>query len=161
MVERKRSQEEIDVQDLQRITNFWNPRLSLHRLGERFEAGATLWLIRSEGELAGFGWTLVGRTMGPHYLPLGANDVHLFDFLIYPEHRGKGINPKVVTHILNQLAQEGRARAYIEATEWNHPQLTSLNKTAFHYLGRARKISMFGRTIVEWKADEAARDQKR
>src|ERR1017187_3659235 len=149
-VARITSQEEIDQQDWQKIANFWNPELPRRNFSERFREGATVWLIRSEGKLAGYGWTLTGRPIKPHFFPFAANDVHLFDFLIFPECRGRGINPLLVTYILDQLAAERRTRAYIEAAEWNHSQLTSLSKTGFHLLGVARKASLFGRTFVEW-----------
>ena len=45
---------------------------------------------------------------------------------------------------------ERRTRAYIEAAEWNHPQLQSLGKTGFSLLGIARKTSIFGCTFVQW-----------
>jgi len=154
-VDRKQSQEEIDEQDLQRIVNFWNPRLARRNLAERFKAGATLWLIRSDGQLAGYGWTLTGRTMRPYFFPLGTNDVHLFDFLVFPEFRGRRINPSLVTYILDRLSQEGRDRAFIEVGEWNQRELTSLSKTAFHFLGVARKMSLFKWTIVDWNRDRA------
>jgi GNAT superfamily N-acetyltransferase len=150
-VARITSQEEIDQQDWQKIINYWKPELTRRNFSERFRKGAAVWLIRSEGKLAGYGWTLTGRTIKPHFVPFGSNDVHLFDFLIFPEYRGRGINPLLVTHILDQLAAESRTRAYIEAAEWNHSQLTSLGKTAFHLLGVARKVSLFGRTFVEWE----------
>ena len=159
-VERKQSQEEIGQKDLQRILDFWNPRLAWRSLVERFNEGATLWLIRSEGQLAGYGWTLTGRTMRPHFIPLGANDVHLFDFLVYPEYRGRRINPSLVTHILDQLSREGRSRAYIEVAEWNDAELTSLRRTVFHFFGVARKMSLFKWTIVEWGRDQANPGQK-
>jgi ribosomal protein S18 acetylase RimI-like enzyme len=149
-VERKQSRDEMALADWEQIINFWNPELSQRDITERFQAGASLWLIRSEEKLAGYGWTITGRAMAPHYHPLGANDVHMFDFLVFPEYRGRKINPCLVDHILNQLAAEGRTRAYIEVREWNHPQLTSLGKTRFRLLGIARKMSLFGRTFVEW-----------
>jgi GNAT superfamily N-acetyltransferase len=150
--ERKPSREEMAAGDWEQIVNFWNPTLSRRSFTERFQQGASLWLARCDGKLAGYGWTLTGRTIEPHYHPLGANDVHMFDFLVFPEFRGRNINPRLVDHILHQLAAEGRTRAYIEVREWNHPQLKSLSKTPFRLLGVARKRSVFGRTLVEWSA---------
>jgi GNAT superfamily N-acetyltransferase len=149
-VARVTSEEEIDREDWQKIANFWNPVLSRRNFSERFGEGATVWLIRSEGKLAGYGWTLAGRPIKPHFVPFGSNDVHLFDFLVFPEYRGKGINPLLVTYILDQLAADSKTRAYIEVAEWNHSQLTSLSKTGFQLLGVARKVTLFGRTYVEW-----------
>ncbi|MDE3178549.1 MAG: hypothetical protein KGM47_02730, partial [Acidobacteriota bacterium] len=54
-VERKRSEAEISPEDLTAITSFWNPKLARHNLKERFAKGASLWLIKFNGDLAGFG----------------------------------------------------------------------------------------------------------
>jgi GNAT superfamily N-acetyltransferase len=149
-IESKKNPEDISRQDLDRIIAFWNPHLALRSITERFDAGAILWLIRSEKDLAGYGWTITGRTIEPHFMPLGINDTHLFDFLVFPEYRGRGINPTLVNSILAELSIEGRNRAYIEVAEWNHAQLISVGKTAFNFLGIARKRTLWGRTIVEW-----------
>ena len=149
-VVRVTSREQIENQDWLQIINFWDPKLSERNFNTRFREGASVWLIRSDGKVAGFGWTLTGRTIKPHFFPFGPNDVHLFDFLVFPEFRGKRINPLLVTHILEQLGKERRTRAFIEAAEWNHAQLNSLAKTGFQMLGVARIRTIFGRTLVEW-----------
>ena len=89
-VERHRSQSDISPQDLQEITSFWNPDLARRNIRERFGLGASLWLIRFEEKLAGYGWTLQGRTVEPHYFPLAPIDVHLFDFHVFSQYRGRG-----------------------------------------------------------------------
>ena len=152
-VQRVAGFEDIDGQDWQQITDFWNPSIYRRQLSKRFERGGSLWLIRSGARLAGFGWTMIGGTIEPHYHPLGANDVHLFDFFVFPEFRGQGINPRLVERILHDLAAEGRSRAFIEVREWNRPQLVSLAKTPFRRLGVARKSSLFGKTFVKWSAN--------
>lgn len=149
-VERKTAREAIDRQDWEQIVNFWNPELSLRNFSQRFRDGASLWMIRSEGKLAGYGWTLTGRTTAPHYFPVGPNDVHLFDFLVFPEYRGRKLNPVLVAHILDEMAAECRTRAYIECAAWNNSQLISLGKTSFRLLGVARKLTFFGWTFVQW-----------
>lgn len=149
-VERQINADQIDSRDLQQIVNFWNPGIYRQHVAERFERGASLWTIRSAGRLAGYGWTITGCTVEPHYFPIGPNDVHLFDFLIFPKYRGRRLNPLLVIHILDQMATEGRSRAYIEAAEWNRAQLTSLSKTGFRLFGTARKARFFGRTFVQW-----------
>jgi len=153
-VERKRRLSEIDPQDWQKILNFWNPDLCQRNFAERFGKGATAWLVRCDGTLAGYGWTMIGQTIAQHYHPLGANDVHMFDYLVFPEFRGRNINPLLVTYILHQMAEEGRTRAYTEVKEWNQPPLASLCKTPFQLMGAARKVSLFGRTYVEWSSAE-------
>jgi ribosomal protein S18 acetylase RimI-like enzyme len=155
-VERKSSSAELCPEDLEALTSFWNPKLAQRNMKERFGKGASLWLIKSDGKLAGYGWTLSGSTVEPHYFPLGRDDVHLFDFHVFPQYRGRSMNPLLVTRILESLATEGAGRALIEAAEWNHAQLSSLAKTPFRCLGRARKLTIFSRTVVCWARNEFA-----
>ncbi|MGA2071878.1 MAG: GNAT family N-acetyltransferase [Terriglobia bacterium] len=151
-VERKSNAAELSAEDLQEMTGFWSPKLVNRNMKERFGKRASLWLIKSAGRLAGYGWTLWGSTVEPHYFPLGHDDVHLFDFHVFPQYRGRGMNPLLVTYILQSLAAEGAGRAFIEAAEWNQPQLSSLFKTPFRCLGKAWKLTFLGRTIVYYWA---------
>jgi ribosomal protein S18 acetylase RimI-like enzyme len=153
-VDRKNAQDEMNQADLGRILNFWNPEIARRSMSERFEAGASLWLIRHEGQLAGYGWTLTGGTMRGYFVPLGTEDVHLFDFLVFPEFRGRRVNPTLVRCILEALGHEAKSRAYIEVAEWNEPELKSLRRTSFQLLGMARKANFSSRTIVEWRAEQ-------
>lgn len=152
-IERKQSASDLDLQDLEAITSFWNPKLARRSIKERFESGASLWLMRSGDKLAGYGWTLTGQTIQPHFFQLGAADVHLFDFHVFPPHRGRGLNPLLVTNILRCLSREAAGRAFIEAAEWNTSQLISLSRTPFHPLGWARKVAIFGNSFVWWRPD--------
>jgi ribosomal protein S18 acetylase RimI-like enzyme len=138
----------IRPQDLQQMTAFWNPKQAHLNIQERFYKGASLWLVKSGDKLAGYGWTIQGRTVAPYYFPLGWDDVHLFDFHVFPEYRGQGINPFLVTHILSELARSGGGRAYIEAAEWNQAQLSSLGKTPFIRMGLFRSFTVFGHVFV-------------
>lgn len=150
VIERKNGPAEIDPKDLQQITNAWNPRQAARLHAERFARGASLWLLKLDGQVAAFGWTLRRDTMEPHYFPLSDGDAHLFDFFVFPAYRGRRLNPLLVNHILAGLAVEGLSRAFIEAAEWNTAQLSSLNRTCFRKLGLARKFRIFGRTVVVW-----------
>ena len=66
-VEPKRSISELSQQDLTEMTSFWNPSLAHKNINERFQKGAILWMIKAEEKLAGYGWTLQGNTIEPHY----------------------------------------------------------------------------------------------
>jgi ribosomal protein S18 acetylase RimI-like enzyme len=154
-VERLRDHSELSQQDLQEMTSFWNPKEAHRLIRERFEQGASLWMVKSGEKLAGYGWTLQAGTIEPHYFPLAQDDVHLFDFHVFPQFRGQGMNPFLVTHILHSIAGESGGRAFIEAAEWNEAQLSSLQKTPFRRLGWARKSVIFHRTTVCWAQNEA------
>jgi ribosomal protein S18 acetylase RimI-like enzyme len=160
-VERHRTQADISPQDLQQITSFWNPDLARHNIDRRFGLGASIWLIRFDDKLAGYGWTLQGRTVEPHYFPLGEDDVQFLDFHVLPKYRGRALDWFLMTHILHQLAKDGRARAFGEAAEWNKASLSSFAMTPFRRLGFARKFTIFGRTMVWWdEGDTPAQAQK-
>ena len=160
-VERYRSQAEIAPQDLQAITSFWNADLARRNIDHRFSLGASLWLIRFENTLAGYGWTLQGRTVEPHYFPLGKEDVQFLDFHVLPKFRGRALDWFLMTHILHELAKEGRARAFGEAAEWNKASLSSFGMTAFRRLGFARKFKILGRTVVRWEDVDKPKNRKR
>lgn len=158
-VERHKNQTDLSPQDLQQITSFWNPQLAERNIKERLELGASLWLIQFEDNLAGYGWTLQGHTVKPHYFRLGPGDVHLFDFHVFPQYRGQGVNPLLVSYILRSLAAEGQGRAFIEAAEWNQAQLASLRRTPFRRLGSARKFTLFRYTMVCWDENKAVEQE--
>lgn len=149
-VERHRTQADLSPQDFGQITSFWNPKLASRNIRERFGLGASLWLIRYEDKLAGYGWTLQGRTVEPHYFPLGPDDVQFLDFHVFPKYRGRGMDWFLMTHILHQLAGEGRARAFGEAAEWNKASLSSFGMTPFRRLGFGKKFTLGGYAIVYW-----------
>jgi hypothetical protein len=159
-VERYTNQTDLSPQDLQEITSFWNPAEARRNLKERFELGASLWLIKVDDKLAGYGWTLQGRTVEPHYFPLAADDVQFLDFHVFPKYRGRAMDWFLMTHILHRLAAEGRARAYGEAAEWNKASLASFGMTPFRRLGWARKFTILRRTLVYWAANEPAAGDK-
>jgi len=156
-VQRHTNQTDLNPQDLQEITSFWNPDQARRNIKERFELGTSLWLIKFEDNLAGYGWTLQGRTVEPHYFPLGPEDVQFLDFHVFPKYRGRAMDWFLMTHILHTLAAEGRARAFGEAAEWNKASLSSFAMTPFRRLGWARKFTIFRHTLVHWGANEPVR----
>src|SRR3989442_1357854 len=66
-VEKKGAEDELDPKELLMIVNAWNPEITRRQLSERFGQGASLWLLKSEEKLAGYGWTITGRTMEAHF----------------------------------------------------------------------------------------------
>ena len=108
---RNQSQAEVQPQDLSAVTG-WNPEAGRELMRQRFALGATLWLFKQDGEVAAYGWTLIGQNSRAALCPAGAEcDAHLFDFFVLPKFRGRGINPALVRHILVQLAGESTTPA--------------------------------------------------
>jgi GNAT superfamily N-acetyltransferase len=116
----------------------------------RFELGSELWLAKSSGRVAGFGWTIVGKTVAPHYFVFGVDEVHLFDFHVFPEFRGRGINVALIEKILITLSTQRLNWAHIECAAWNHSQVRSLSKTPFRKQAEVIRITFFGYSTVIW-----------
>jgi hypothetical protein len=149
-VERLRTLAELSAEHLQEMTSFWNPKLANRNIRQRFEKGASLWLVESGGRLAGYGWTIEGQTIAPYYFPLGLDDVQLFDFYVFPRFRGRALHWLLTGHILNTLAAEHRSRAFADTGEWNQAQLASFKMTPFRPLGFVKTYKIFGQVLNCW-----------
>ena len=147
-VERTNTEADINDCDKKAMLEYWDAKETQSQIVDRFGKGATLWLIKDGDRLAGFGWTLLGTTIEPHWVPIEPDDVHLFDFEVFPMWRGRGINPALVEQVLFRTARDGAKKAFIEVHEWNHPQVRSLAKTRFERYGIARRSLLFGRWRV-------------
>ena len=155
VLERKSNLTALTAEDVERVVSPADPPASRRRMDERFAARAELWLVRCSGVIAAYGWTIKGKTMEPHFLPLAPHDVHFFDFFVFPEFRGRGLNPALVLQILREISRENLSKAFIEAAAWNQPQLASLKKTPFQRLGMARKFHLGKWLVVLWSQAEA------
>jgi hypothetical protein len=149
-VERFTSEAEVSLKDLEEITNLWNPKLARRNITERFNKGASLWIIKHENHLAGYCWTMRGATVTPYYFPLGQDDTQLFDFYVLLPYRGRAILWFLITHILYSLAAEGASRAFGDVAEWNQASLSFYKMTPFRPLGCVRTFKVFGRTFACW-----------
>jgi hypothetical protein len=152
-VRRIRSLTELGSDRFQEMTSVWNPKLAQQNIRERFEKGASLWLVESDNQLAGFGWTLEGTTIEPYYFPLGTKDVQLFDFFIFPKFRGRTLYWLLTNHILYTLAAEGWSRAFADTGAWNRAQLAAFQMTPFRVLGSVKTYKLFGRLLTSWSVN--------
>jgi hypothetical protein len=153
-IDRLRSEAELSPTDLVEITSFWNPKQARRNIEERFTKGSSLWLIKSEDKVAGYGWTLQGRTIAEYYFPMAHDDVQLFDFYVFPKFRGRALHWLLTAYILQILASEGAARTFADTGEWNQAQLSSFKMTPFRRMGLVSTFTIFGRTFVRWVENE-------
>jgi hypothetical protein len=159
-IERVGKEGELGAKDREAITSFWNPDLAQRNVQERFQKGASLWLIRSGETLAGYGWTIQGQPISPYYFPILPGDVQFFDFLVFPKFRGRAIQWLLTAHILKALKDEGASRAFADTHEWNQAQLASFKMTAFRPIGMARTVTLFGRSFGGWSEIETENPKK-
>ncbi|MDB6093009.1 MAG: GCN5-related N-acetyltransferase [Verrucomicrobia bacterium] len=140
----------VSAEYLDAIVGAGNSTTNLAKLETRFATGSELWMAEVNGRFAGFGWTIRGRTMEKHFFQLGPNEVHFFDFYVFPEFRGRGINTILLAQMLHDLGNEGVTRCHIECAAWNKAQIRSLGKTPFMFYAEVVRIPVGdkGRTLV-------------
>lgn len=133
---------EVSKEDYSRVLNLGDPVERSIEIAKRFEEGATLWLAKADGVVAGFGWSIIGKTVSAHFFSLKRDEIHLFDFHVFPEFRGRRINVGLVGHILAEVSMEPLSQAHIECAAWNYSQIRSLRRTPFHFIGNATKLKL-------------------
>jgi len=149
-VERAVGPSTLAIADRERLVDTWNPTIRARQIAERFDAGSELWLAKLDGKLAGYGWTIQGKTIEPHFFPIQHDEVHVFDFFMFPKFRGRGLNGAFVMDILMRLSGEGIRRAHLETAAWNKSAIRHLRKTSFTPFATAIKLCVFGHPIVLW-----------
>lgn len=149
-IERYNHRADVPERFLQRIAEHYSEELMKEHLRRRFDMGAHLWWLTRGQEDIGYTWTLEGRTTEPYYFPLMRDDVYLFDALIFPSLRGRGLNSILLNGILAHYRSEGYHRALLETAEWNSPVTKFLRKSNFERIGLARKKFRRGKLKVTW-----------
>lgn len=140
----------LSAADRELILGTWTESDKDRLLHDRFAAGSELWLGRCNDRLAGYGWTLRGKTIEPHFFPLQLDEAHLYDFFVFPAFRGQGLNVALVNEILARLASVQVRVAHIESAAWNRAQIRSLRKTPFLRYAEAAKFRLFRRSVIVW-----------
>jgi hypothetical protein len=147
----KRCVEEIKELERNSLVKNGNRELGEYKFSTRFDKGASVWFLKSGGEILGFIWSIRKKPVLPYFFPLSNNDVHLFDNEIFIDYRGKGLNGILVSHVLNGLREGGFHSAYIETAIWNTQEQKSLSKIKFEKIGLARKIVLWNKVYVIWE----------
>ncbi len=149
-VERVDAMESLSADDL-RMLGFNRRKHNLTRkMQKRFGQGASIWILRERSSLVGFTWSLCGRSVKPHFLPMMEKDVLLFDNEILQPFRAKGLNTILLIHISRCLSHSGHQRIYACTGVWNMPEKRSLAKAGFLEIGVARCLEVFGLKTVVW-----------
>jgi ribosomal protein S18 acetylase RimI-like enzyme len=160
-VERLESYADLSSADREKILAIWNTKQAHRNIRERFDRGASLWLVKSGGVLAGYSWTIRGQPIAVYYFPLAQDDVQLFDFYVFPNFRGRAILWFLISLILNSLHAEGVTRVFGDVAEWNQPSLSFYKMTPFRRLGSVRTYRIFGYKLTHWGAANCVKHQKK
>lgn len=149
-IEGKITKSEISNEDIQILTSARGKLTIECQLDDRFQKGARLWLLKVDGILVGFIWSLGQTTLQQYFFPLTEKDVYLFDNEILELFRNRSFNSFLINQVLLELKRLGKVRVFIDTHQWNIPEQRSLSKTNFKKLGTIRKIRLFHRNIVIW-----------
>jgi RimJ/RimL family protein N-acetyltransferase len=149
-ITRYRGKAEIAPEDLDALYSKRDRQEFESQMDRRFGKRAVLWLVRHEGKIAFFMWTILEKHVAPYFLPLGPKDCLVFDVEAFPDFRGMGVLPFALNTALGEFAREGIQNVYIDTAVWNEPCIRSLRKTPFRQIGVARKHKIFGKNIVLW-----------
>lgn len=91
------------------------------------EAGSSGWVMELEGAMIGF------------ILILGQLDeVHILNFCVHPEHQHRGLGRQLMTHMLQELKNQGRKFVYLEVRRSNHHAIALYHKAGFNQVGERK-----------------------
>ncbi len=124
------------------------------QLRERFKKSASLWLLKENGQVVGFVWTITGQTVRKHFFPLTSKDVHFFANEIFEQYRSRGLNTTLIETVLWRCKEAGMVRAHIETPKRNRAERRSLAKTHFQDYGMAEKICFLWWKLTLWKTTD-------
>ncbi|MGO9138303.1 MAG: N-acetyltransferase family protein [Syntrophales bacterium] len=150
MIECKSTYHEISGPDSVRLVNYWTEELLIDRIKKRFTEGAVIWIVKCDGNVAGYGWSIRGKMVSQYFLPLTPHDAVLFDYVIFDEFRGRGLYPLLINYMFSQLKIAGVKRAFGHSYAWNESSIHGLSKTFFRKFSLARQFHIFGRDITIW-----------
>lgn len=143
--------DKIRSQDLEKLALHMGSNGLLRReLRRFFSRRGVFWLARYSGEPAGFHWSIRAGMEGFYFFPMYERDAVLVSSQVFPEFRGRGVNPQMIQHILVELKKEGVTRMYISCKVDNKANLRSIPKTSFRRIGTVREFRFFGRRLLYW-----------
>jgi len=117
---------------------------------ERFNKGAALWLLKENGQLAGYQWTISNNHETPTYLPHTETDVHTIGIELLKEFRGRDLLYLFQVSTFITLKNNGFKRHYLETYLWNKRALKAFSKIGLRKIGIARRFNFLGKNIVIW-----------
>lgn len=117
---------------------------------ERFDKGFVLWLLKENGQLAGYRWTIVNNHVTPTYVPHTETDAHSIGIEIFSDFRGSHLFRLFDEGIKIALKKEGYKRFYSETFLYNKRAIKAILKTSSRKIGIATRFNIFGKNVIAW-----------
>jgi len=113
-----------------------HPRLLWWDLEELLGRGAELWTGVREGSAGTIALTRPGDAVDAYFFPMTEHCLLISHCLTMPEHRGHGLYPRMLQHILTTCSGEGVERFYIDCSDYNDSSVQGILKAGFRLIGR-------------------------
>jgi len=149
-IEIKRNYDEAVQTDMQTMINYWRKVVMMDKIKERFEKGAILWIIRMNGHVAGYQWSIRGSMAAAYPLPVTPHDAIFFNAETFEEYRGLGLYPLLTNFMFAKLKAEGVKRVFAFSYAWNTSIIRGIAKNYFNKFSEARNFHVFGQNITIW-----------
>lgn len=118
-----------------------------------FAAGSTLWLGELDGGcFAGVCWHTQPREREDYFVPLTAIDTTIYACFVVPDCRGRGVYPRMLSHLVDTLRDEAMSTIYIDCKRWNKASIRGIEKAGFEYVGQSWRIVRGGKARYFWNA---------
>lgn len=109
---------------------------------KEFSRGCVLWAASDGQQLAGYLWMNRGRTISRWLVPLGADDIAVFNTNTLPEWRGRGVMAWLINEAIagerSGAAGDAGERCYISCVPWNRASRRMIEKSGFELVGLHR-----------------------
>ncbi|MCC6907842.1 MAG: GNAT family N-acetyltransferase [Phycisphaerales bacterium] len=106
---------------------------------QEMRQNAVMWVAFSNGDPVGMLFTRQGQHFARWFVDLNPDDIVIFRMRTYPEYRGRGIAPALMTHAIWSLCANG-TRAFIDCRVYNQPSIRSILKSGFRRIATMKPL---------------------
>ena len=108
------------------------------QFSSRRQAGNRCFVARHDGKLVAALWVATGRAQVGFLrreIELDPGEIYLFDAYTLPEHRGRHLQPMIVSRTLARFQEEGYRQALSLIAPHNRPNITVRERAGFRRVG--------------------------
>jgi len=110
--------------------------------------GWRLWVGFRNHELAIVGWTRSHEQSRDFFFPLSGSSALVWYTETLAPHRGRGLMPLMLDHMVDTLRKEGITRAYATCATYNQASRRGIEKAHFKLIGKGLMRAGSGRGVV-------------
>ena len=137
-VDRYASEDEVASEFIETIRGRQGDR-GLATLRAEFGRGSVLWVGWCGDSPATFLWTRRGDGFNRWFVSLESNDIVTFAMVTLPAHRGKGLAPFMMKHVIHAERGPG-GRAMIDCAVWNKPSIRAISKAGYRPIAMMKPL---------------------